>query len=219
MIKVLIVDDHKIVREGLRAIIDSTFNMKVAGECHDGSEVANAIKENPVDIILMDVVMPQQDGISTTMQIHESYPDIKIIALSMQSDYYTIHKMLTAGASGYTIKSAGGPEILKAIQRVYDGNSYFSKEVTSSVMMSMMDKSEETTTKPKVVSEEIVQRLTKREIEILKHIANEETNEDIGIALNISAGTVATHRRNLLQKLEVRNSIGLAKIAYQSGIV
>ena len=219
MIRILIVDDHTIVRQGLNAIFDYEKDLEVVGECTDGTDVINFLKNKNVDIVLMDVLMPNQDGINTTRQVKIQYPEVKVMALSMQSDYSTIEKMLAAGANGYVLKSAGATEIVEAIHSVHKGNNYFTRDVTSSIMLNMMTKPEEKRIKPAPPSRELLNRLTQREIEILQHIAIEETNEEIAKALNISTGTVSTHRRNLLQKLEVRNSIGLAKFAYQSGLV
>ncbi|MEA1874673.1 MAG: response regulator transcription factor [Bacteroidota bacterium] len=219
MIRILIVDDHKIVRQGLRAIIKTCANMQVVSECTDGNEVEAIVYSKTIDIVLMDINMPKMDGIETTEILNKKHPEIKVIALSMESDYYVIQKMLKAGAVGYVLKTAGAADILEAIEKVYTGNNFFSKEVSNQIMASMMRPNKEKRKKQLQSDRQSVNRLTKREMEILKHIANEETNEEIGVILNISSGTVATHRRNLLQKLEVRNSIGLAKIAYQVGLV
>ena len=219
MIRVLIVDDHKIVRQGLNAIIETEPNMAVVGECTDGTEVIEFVSSNDVDIVIMDVLMQNQDGITTTQKLRLQYPDLKVLALSMQSDYNTIQKMLNAGANGYAIKNTSAKEIIDAINKVYSGSNYFSKDVTSSIMLNMMGETEITKKSQDNNSLELINKLTSREIEVLKHIANEETNEEIALKLTISAGTVSTHRRNLIQKLEVRNSIGLAKLAFQYGIV
>lgn len=219
MIRILIVDDHKIVRQGLRAIINTRKSMQVIGECEDGNEVEKYVSLNATDIVLMDIHMPKVDGIQTTKLLNEKYPNIKVIALSMESDYYMIQKMLNAGAVGYVLKTAGATDILEAIQSVKSGKSFFSQEVSNQIMASMMRPTKEKRKKRLQTEKQIINQLTSREIEILKHIANEETNDEIGIILGISSGTVATHRRSLLQKLEARNSIGLAKIAYQVGLV
>jgi DNA-binding NarL/FixJ family response regulator len=219
MIRILIVDDHKIVRQGLKAIIKTCVNLYVVAECTDGSEVEDVINSKEIDIVLMDINMPKMDGIKTTEILNEKHPEIKVIALSMESDYYVIQKMLKAGAVGYVLKTAGAADILKAIEKVYTGNNFFSQEVSNQIMAGMMRPNKEKAKKRLQTEKQIINRLTTREIEILKHIANEETNEEIGIILGISSGTVATHRRSLLQKLEARNSIGLAKIAYQVGLV
>jgi DNA-binding NarL/FixJ family response regulator len=219
MIRILIVDDHKIVRQGLMAIIKTRANMQVVSECTDGTEVEAIVNSKTIDIILMDINMAEMDGIKTTEMLKAKYPEIKIIALSMESDYYVIQKMLKAGADGYVLKSAGAADIMKAIQKVHLGKSFFSQEVSNQIMVSMMRPTNVNAKKRLQTDKQIISRLTSREIEILKHIANEETNEEIGITLDISSGTVATHRRSLFQKLEARNSIGLAKIAYKVGLV
>jgi DNA-binding NarL/FixJ family response regulator len=219
MIQVLIVDDHKIVREGLNAIINYEKDINVAGECIDGTEVLDFVKNHNIDVILMDIIMQHQNGISTTRQVKVNYPNIKVMALSMQSDYSSIQKMLNAGASGYAVKGSGANEIIKAIKQVYNGNRYFSKEVSNNIMLNMVGKEFKMEKNSVSIAHDKLQNLTAREIEILKHIASEETNNEIAENLNISSGTVSTHRRNLLQKMNVKNSIGLVKFAYQCGLV
>jgi len=219
MIHILIVDDHKIVRQGLSEIIKTDANMQVVGECIDGNEVEAFVSSIAIDIILMDINMPKMDGIKTTHLIKHYYPKLKIIALSMESDFYVIERMLNAGADGYVLKTGGAKDILEAIRTINKGGNFFSKNVSNQIITSMMQPSKNKAKKRLQSDKRKIMQLTKREIEILKHIANEETNEEIGLMLNIRPGTVATHRQSLLQKLEVRNSIGLAKIAYQVGLV
>lgn len=219
MIQVLIVDDHKIIRQGLNAIINYENGINVAGECTDGTEVLNFVKNNDVDVILMDIIMQHQNGISTTRQVKINYPNIKVMALSMQSDYSSIQKMLNAGANGYAIKGSGADEIIKAIKEIYNGKKYFSKDVSNSIMLNMIENEFKMEKDTLSLTQEKIQNLTTREIEVLKHIASEETNIEIANNLGISCGTVSTHRRNLLQKMNVKNSIGLVKFAYRCGLV
>lgn len=217
MIKVLLVDDHKIVRDGIAALLENEKNIKLVGECTDGSEVLGFLADNKVDVILMDIMMKNLNGIETSKLVLEKYPDIKILTLSMNQDYDYIQEMLKLGAAGYILKNTGAEELLNAIKIVAEGKPYFSPEVTDVVMNKYMNKSEERT--PTGKNPGLVAELTNREIEVLQLIAQEYTNVEIAEKLFISRRTVDTHRRNLLQKLGAKNSIGLIRFAYNNGLI
>jgi DNA-binding NarL/FixJ family response regulator len=214
MIQVLIVDDHQILRDGIKALLHKAKTIKVIGEINDGSKVLDFISTNKPDVILMDILMKEVDGIQATQLIKSKYPEIKILALSMNNQYSYIESMLKAGASGYILKNTGGDELVHAITMVFEGKTYFSEEVTGIVMKSYLEP------EPiKKSDKDLLNQLTKREIEILKLIAQEFTNQEIADKLFISKRTVDTHRRNLLQKIEVKNSIGLIRFAYNNGLI
>lgn len=219
MIRVLLVDDHKIVRQGLRAILDTDDNIKVVGECENGEAALEFLDSYPVHVALMDIMMPIMNGIETTKIAKQKHPDLKVMVLSMQADYFYIQKMLEAGASGYALKSAGAGEICESVKMVYDGNTFFTKDITKSVMSSMAGDAPKIKKRKPAPSKDKLHLLTSRETEILKLIAMEMTNKEIGNKLLISSGTVSTHRRNLLQKIGVKNSIGLVRFAYNCGII
>lgn len=212
MIKVLLVDDHKIIRDGLRALFKPSDGIQVVGECEDGDQVLDFCKENPVDVILMDINMKRKGGIETTELMVQEFPDVKIIALSMYSEESFISKILKAGAISYVLKSAGKADIISAIQAAHEGKSYFDKDVAE-VMMSKylrMDASKKQKSSQFLIS---VDDLTKREIEVIKLITEELTTSEISEKLFISPRTVDSHRRNLLQKIGVKNTAGLVKFA------
>ena len=217
MIKVLLVDDHKIVRDGIGALIKSNKDIKLSGECTDGSEVMGFLANESVDVILMDIMMPNINGIEAGKMVMEKYPDMRILTLSMNNDFDYIQEMLKLGAAGYILKNTGGAELLTAIKTVAAGKPYFSPEVTDVVMNKHMNKNESTKQSGKNTA--LLEQLTKREIEILKLIAQELTNVEIAEKLFISRRTVDTHRRNLLQKLGAKNSIGLIRFAYSNGLI
>ena len=217
MINILIVDDHKILRDGIKAIFKDSKDIKIVGECEDGSEVSIFLQKNKIDVILMDIMMPTLNGIETTKIIKEHYPEIKILALSMHNDYNYIQEMLEVGASGYILKNTSGDEMLKAIQRIYDGKTFFTQEVTDIVMDSYLHGSANKTEKN--LNMGILEELTEREIDVLKLIAEEYTNKEIGDKLFISRRTVDTHRRNLIRKIGAKNSIGLIRFAYNHGLI
>lgn len=219
MIKVLIVDDHKILRDGIVAIFDALKDIKIIGQCEDGSEVLGFLKDKQADVILMDIMMPKINGFEATKLVKEKYPDIKILALTMHNDYNYIHEMLEAGASGFILKNTSSDEMHKAISTVYDNKSYFSAEVTDIVMQSHVKPSKKNSSPDSRELKQIKESLTEREMDVLRLIAEEFTNKEIGDKLNISRRTVDTHRRNLIRKIGAKNSIGLIRYAYSVGLI
>lgn len=216
MINVLLVDDHKIIRDGIKALLATTDSINIVGECDDGVQVLPFLRDHEVDVVLMDINMPKLNGIETTALVTEKYPKVKVLALTMHNEEGYISKILKTGAMGYILKNTGKPELVNAIEKVHESSSYFSDEVASIMMNKYMKNTKPKTTPIGMVS---VTDLTKREIEILALIANELTNIEIGEKLFISPRTVDTHRRNLLQKLGVKNTAGLVKFAIHNGIV
>jgi DNA-binding NarL/FixJ family response regulator len=216
MISVLIVDDHKILRDGISAIFDKDSKIKIAGECNDGTEVLDFLKKNKVDVILMDIMMPKMNGIDCTKLVKSEYPEIKVLAMTMHNESSYIQAMLEVGANGYILKNTSGEEMHKAILMLNEGKSYFTNEVTDVVMNSYLHPE---TNKAKNNKIALDIDLTKREVDILKLITEEYTNKEIGEQLNISSRTVDTHRRNLLRKIGAKNSIGLIRYAYNSGLI
>lgn len=216
MIKVLLVDDHKILRDGIKALFKNSKEVKVIGECDDGSQVLGFVQNNDTDVILMDIMMSDINGIETTKLVKEAIPNMKILALSMHNDYSYIQQMLEAGAHGYILKNTSSEEMLTAIHRVYEGKNFFTQDVTDIVMNSYVGGSKQ---KSHEQDEELVEALTTRELDVLRLIADEYTNNEIGEKLFISRRTVDTHRRNLLQKLGVKNSIGLIRFAYNNSLI
>jgi len=204
MIKILIADDHKVFRDGIIAILEDVKDISVIAEASDGREVLDRLKEVQPDVILMDITMGDTNGIDTTKLVKTTYPNIKVLALSMHSESGYIVKMLEVGASGYLLKDAGKEEMENAIRVIAKGNTYYSQQVSSIIVQHL--------TNPGVP-------LTKRETEVLKLIAEEYSNPEIAKELFISIRTVDTHRRNLLEKLQAKNTAGLVKYAIKHGIV
>jgi DNA-binding NarL/FixJ family response regulator len=212
MIQILIADDHKVFRDGIISILEDVEGIKVVGEAGDGREVMRLIPEALPDLILMDITMGDTNGIQTTRLVKEKYPGIKVLVLSMHSESAYIVKMLEAGASGYLLKDAGSTEMINAIKTVASGDTYYSSQV-SSILVQHFTKG----TRPKQSVEGIP--LTGREIEVLRLIAEEYSNPEIAEKLFISPRTVDTHRRNLLEKLGVKNTAGLVKYAMKHGLI
>jgi DNA-binding NarL/FixJ family response regulator len=217
MIKVLLVDDHKIIRDGIKALLEDDKDVKVVGECDDGSKVVNFLsKRKKVDVILMDITMPGMNGIEATHEAITHHPDVKVIALTMHNEEGYISKILKAGALGYVLKNTGKQELLQAIKTVNSNGNYFGKEVAEIMMSKYMRQIPKNRNIKRIAS---LDDLTKRELQVLKLIALENTNRTIAKKLVISPRTVDTHRRNILQKLGVKNMAGLVKFAYQNGLL
>ncbi len=211
-IKVLLVDDHNIVKQGLRAILESG-GIEVVDEASNGKEAIEKLKAGlNIDLAILDINMPVMNGIQAAEVISKDFSDLKILALTMLNEEYHIRKMLKAGADGYILKNSGKEELLKAVETICKGEHYFSKEATNVIMMDMMNGGEGSET----VTEEVY--LTEREKDIIQLIAQEYTNAEIAEKLFISVRTVDAHRRNLLQKIGARNTAGLVVYAIEHNL-
>lgn len=210
MIKIAIADDHQMFIDGIKSLLKGNKNMLVSLEATNGEQLLSLLKEQPTEVILMDVNMPVMDGIEATKQVKQKYPDTRVIMLTMFSSKDYIEKLLRAGANGYILKNTGKEELTTAIERVMQGESYFSKEVTERIMEGLQGKKAENN--PHMVE------LTEREKDVLRLIAQELTSHEIADKLFISFHTVETHRKNLISKLQVKNIAGLVKYAVQNGL-
>ena len=206
--KILIADDHALVVEGVKALIDNAKGLKVSGVASSGTQVLDLVAAAPPHLILMDINMPGLDGIETIRQLRETHPDLPIIVLSMYNSLGFISNALELGANGYLLKNTNMGELQTAIEVVMQGEVYLSKEVeevyqTGQIVMGHDD------TQNSVLSD--------REIEIVKLLVQEKTQQEIAKNLNLSPNTVQTHRRNILVKLNVKNLAGIVKYAVQRG--
>ena len=213
MIKVIIADDHKVFRQGVASLIAGNGgDTEVIGEAGSGEELLGLLKEGSPDVILMDIDMGGSNGIKLTEQITKEYPSVRVLAFSMHEEKNYVMKMLEAGATGYLLKNAGKDEMMNAIRSVAAGDGYFSHEISTLLLRQFSKKD---TQKESKAGEE----LTRREIEILQLIAEEYSNPEIAEKLFISIRTVDTHRRNLLEKLRVKNTAGLVKYAIKNNLL
>jgi DNA-binding NarL/FixJ family response regulator len=213
-IQVMVVDDHKMFVEGVQAIFSDSSHIQVVKTVHDGNEVMKSIENTPnLDIILLDINLPNINGLELTKLISKKYPTIKILILSMYNNAEYIKEVLKEGASGYVLKNTDHEELLNAIQSVFAGNQFYSQSVTQTMMNSFAKKSQRNNT-------DILQvKISKREKEILSLIIKEHTAQEIANMLFISLHTVETHRSNLMSKLGVRNSAGLVRVALENNLV
>lgn len=219
-IKILFVEDHEMVRNGIKLML-KTQNSFIAeiDEAVDGLEAIEKASKNNYDVILLDINLPQKDGIFITRLLTSKQNKARILALSMHKEGVIIKKMLEAGALGYILKNSSLEELTKAILTVYNFERYYSNEVAQTLIQKT-DKMQcdffDDIKSQKISSDN---NITQRELEVLKYIASGDTNKEIGEKLNISARTVGNHRNKLLQKLLVKNSIGLATYAIKNGLV
>lgn len=212
MIRLLIADDHQILKDGLKAMFLDNPEIKIVAEASNGIEVMEKLDNNAVDVVLLDFNMPIMDGIETCKKINQLHPLVKILVLSMYEDGKFISKMMRNGVNGYILKKTGKEKLIEAIKTIYSGGIYFSKQVKDALVNSIVSGKNRK-------NGLFIPRLTKRENEIIELIVNEYTTFEIAQKLYISDKTVETHRKNLLQKLNVRNTAGLVRIAVERGIV
>jgi len=211
MIKVLIADDHKIVREGLRAMIENQPSMKIVAGAENGKEALAMTKMYLPHIVVMDISMPVLNGIDATIQILEALPSTKIIALSMYSNTRFIQSMFRAGATGYLLKECAFDELVSAILAVYSHKRYVSPGLAGQLLTDYL------VCVPDGAESE-GSSLSGREREVLQLIAEGVPTRDISRQLNLSIKTVETHRRRIMQKLGITNVAGLTKYAVREGL-
>lgn len=211
-INIVIADDHEIFRDGIEQVFASNPNITVMDTAANGMELLKKIEQHQPDIVLSDIKMPVLDGIETCKKIIENHPDIQVIGLSMFDDETSIVDMLEAGARGYLIKNADKSEIIDAIYTVFEGDPYYCKH-TSFTLAKMISSSRFNPNKKKKKIE-----FTVREKEVIALICKQLTNKEIAEALFISPRTVEGHRLKIQEKIEVRNSIGIAVYAIKNGL-
>jgi DNA-binding NarL/FixJ family response regulator len=211
-IRIAIVDDHEIVRDGIKILLEDEPGIDIIFEAENGKKAVKLCSSNVPDIVIMDITMPEMDGIEATKIIKDANSDIKILALTMLSEDQHIRRMIKAGASGYILKSSGKEELLKAIKKIMNGQHYFSDDATQAILKELVSPE----VKSSRQSEQV--HITDREMEVLKLIVDEFTNQEIADKLFVSVRTVDAHRRNLLQKTGAKNTAGLVKYAIKSNV-
>lgn len=210
-IKVFIVDDHDIFRDGIKLLLSSGHVAEVIGEASNGKEFLDNAEKYKPDVVLMDIAMPVMDGIETTKRASEKFAGVKILALTMFGEEKYYYQMIQSGVKGFIMKSAGINELLKGITEVANGRSYFSMELIEKIIHNISSNN-----KPSEVETTI---LTKREIEVLKLVALGSTNDEISSKLHISTTTVRTHRANLISKTGCSNTASLVMYAIKNKYV
>ncbi|HOO10904.1 MAG TPA: response regulator transcription factor [Cyclobacteriaceae bacterium] len=211
-IKVVIADDHRILRIGIKALLESEPQIDIVSEADDAGHLHAILKAQAVDVVLMDIDLGNSDGIELTREIRESYPGIRVLALTQHEEHGQILAMLDAGASGYLIKSCGKEELVASIFAVAKGEKYFSQGVSAALLRVLNHPRKTPAASPGTA-------LTDREKEVVRLIAREMSNQEIAEKLFISVRTVDTHRRNIMEKIQARNTAGLVKYALENGLL
>ena len=216
MTRLLLADDHTILRDGIRALLSAEPDLEVVGEASNGAEVLTILETIPVDVVLMDVQMPVLDGFATMPELRRRFPEVRVLVLTMLDHEKYVTRMMEAGALGYVLKNAAISEITHAIRTVSAGNQFLCTEIGLSMLCKAVGQSvgqiDET-------SGSTGADLTARELEVLKLIAEGLTNGEISDKLFISKRTTETHRQNIIAKTQAKNTAALIKLAVSRGLI
>lgn len=210
-IRILLADDHKITRQGLHSLLDENDDMEVLAEAENGRDAIELARKLNPDVIIMDVSMPDLNGVEATRQIIQDNHDVRVIALSMHSDTLFVSEMLKSGASGYLLKDCAFQELEQAIRTVTDGKAYLSPSISGVVVEDYLHR----LSKADMSTSEV---LTDREREVLQLIAEGQSTKQVALKLHISAKTVETHRRQIMNKLDMHTVAELTKYAIRKGL-
>lgn len=211
-IRLLIVDDHPIVRRGLRMCLGEHPRIQILGEATDGRDALNKAHELKPDVILMDIDMPQMNGLAVTDLLRREMPEVKVLILSMYSNTDYVMRIIQSGARGFVLKEAPPEEVVQAIETVHAGGSHFSPEVARVALNQVVKGNNNEAAAP-------LTRLTNREREVLHYIAEGFSNKEIACQLTIGVRTVETHRERIMKKLDIHSIAGLTRFAIQQGLV
>jgi len=209
MIRVFIVDDHQVVIDGLSSIISEDDNIKFCGSAQNGKEALQQLESESPDVLLLDINMPEMDGIQVVKALRKKGGKVRVLVLTMHNNPQFTKELIQLDVEGCILKNAGRKELIHAINEVNSGERYYGKDVTDSLFTSV-----------KKTREAVAEvQLTKREVQIIKLIASEFTTNEIATELAISTHTVDTHRKNIVSKLGIKNTAGLVKFAIEKGLV
>jgi len=209
-IRVLVVDDHRIVREGIRSLMEEVEDIEVVGEASNGFESIDLVESLVPDVVLMDLVMPQMDGLEATRQITEKHPDVRILVLTSFITDEKVFPAIKAGAMGYLLKDTGSNELIDAIRKVYGGEFSLHPEIAQKVLSEVRQPSAEV--------QLALDPLTEREVEVLKLVAEGKSNKEIAEELKISPHTARTHVNHILDKLHLANRVKATLYALSHGV-
>lgn len=215
MIRVFLVDDHAIMRDGLRAVLAAEPGLQVVGEAANGQELLTQLPTVPADVVLLDMTMPVLDGLATTRALQQQYPRLRILLLSMLTNEFTIAEVLAAGAHGYVLKNADKSELLTAILAVAAGKRF----LCSDIGFVLLEKLTALPNSEVITAPDVSANLSHREREILQLVAEGLTNQEIADKLFTSKRTVESHRQSLVEKTGVKNTPALVKYAMEQGLL
>jgi len=212
-IRLLLVDDHEVVRSGLRMLLENEADLVIAGEVNSGGQALELVEKLNPDVVIMDITLPDISGIDVTRRIKSSHPDVAVVALTIHEDQQYFFEMLQAGAAGYVPKRAAPNDLITAIRAAHRGETYIYPSLAKLLVRDFLSRGGEGDTK------ETISGLTPREQEVLGLLAEGKTNEEIAEQLTISAHTVARHRENLMGKLGLHSRSELVKYAIRKGLI
>ena len=215
-ITVHIADDHQILIDGVKAVLKIEPNMEVIGYSLNGTEVVSWFQENEADVLILDINMPELDGIEVLKRLKEFKKRPEIIVLSSYDDVKLVKEVLQMGAKGFVPKKSAGEHIVNAVNKVSEGNQYFTDDVKEKMMQTLLNGQVKNEGSQDGV---LISSLTKREVQVLKLVAQQYSTREIGEELHISESTVETHRKNLMKKVKVKNSVGLAIFALKNEVI
>lgn len=210
-VRILIADDHKILREGLKSLLGNKPGFAVVAEAEDGLSAFDGVKKHKPDIAILDIGMPGLNGIEVTRKIRSEIADTKVIALSMHADRRFVMGVLEAGATGYLLKDSAFAELVTAVTAVAKGKTYLSPSIAETVVRSSLEKSD-------TKGQTAIALLSGREREVLQMIAEGKSTKEIAFKLFVSTKTVETHRKQIMDKLNIRSVAGLTKYAIREGL-
>lgn len=208
MINILIADDHKVLRDGFISIFENVDDFNVVASVNNGKEVLKALSSTPVDVVLMDINMPELNGVEACKKISKKYPKVKVVALSMYRESSFVKRMKQNGAKGYLLKDDSAETIIDAIHEINKGKEYYSDQLKYHLYSEVFHEKRSNSTV-----------ITKREKEVLQLIANGMTNKEIGKKLFVSDHTIISHRKNLIEKFSAKNTAELVKLAVEKGVI
>jgi len=211
-IRVVLVDDHALVRQGFRRILEDDPELQVVGEASNGLDAIGLVKKTDPDVVVMDMAMPEMSGLHATMELMKQRPGTKVLILSMYSDEQYVRNALDAGAKGYILKNAIENDLTRAVKAVASGEQYLAPELSSLLIRAIQTGGFEKTSDP-------YERLTQREKQVLQLIAHGKSNKEIAVMLDLSVNTVAVHRANLMSALGVHKTAELVLFAVKKGLV
>ncbi len=211
-IRVVLVDDHALVRQGFRRILEDDPDLTVVGEASNGLDAIALVKKTDPDVVVMDMAMPEMSGLHATMELMKQRPGTKVLILSMYSDEQYVRNALDAGAKGYILKNAIENDLTRAVKAVAGGEQYLAPELSSVLIKAIQSGSFDKSADP-------YDRLTQREKQVLQLIARGKSNKEIAVMLDLSVNTVAVHRANLMSALGVHKTAELVLFAVKKGLV
>lgn len=209
--RIILADDHAIVREGLRSLLEKQPDMEIVAEAADGRKTIELVRELMPDVVIMDITMPNLNGVDATLQITRQFPEVKVIALSIHSNRLFVANMLKAGASGYILKECLFDELVQSIRAVTAGDTYLSPRITGVVVDDYVDRLSTT------VGSQLA-ALTDRQRQVLQSLAEGKTTKQIALEQHVSAKTIEANRRQIMEKLDIHSVAELTKYAVREGL-